>query len=466
MNRFSNRLPFAFRTFTCRSFAATLLISSALLTVGCGSQSPTVIIPPSTNPSITSLNQPSGTIDTVVTITGTNFGAIEGTSTVQFNGTKAPVKSWSDSNIVVTVPGGATTGSVVVTVAGLTSAGLTFTVQPLPGLPTHLQVVTAIKDVNDFWIANNPVGNSDWASATYYTGDVAAYDATGEAAYLSYAQSWASANSYSLLGGNSTTNADAQAAGQVYIRLYQLNPAASDLAGITQSLNGMVASGLDNEWSWIDALNMSMPNFVELGAMNNNTNYYNTMYSLYHYTKDTLGLYDTATDLWWRDSSYAHSSVRWARGNGWVFAAHAKVLAVLPKSDPHYAEYLTTYLAMAQKLATIQVQPGVQPHGYWNSDLTGTDYAGPETSGTSFFLYGFAWGINNGVLDLSYLPVVQNAWNFLAYTAIQPPSPTCCRLGYVQPPDVAPDPSTASDTANFGVGAFLLAARQMELMTK
>jgi rhamnogalacturonyl hydrolase YesR len=117
---------------------------------------------------------------------------------------------------------------------------------------------------------------------------------------------------------------------------------------------------------------------------------------------------------------------------------------------------LSTFIGMAQALAARQ-----QPGGYWNADLGGTDYAGPESSGTSFFLYGFAWGLNNGVLPTTYLPVVENAWNFFANTAIQ----SSGLLGYVQPTGSAPGPTTATTTEDFGVGAFLLAARQMALLT-
>ena len=53
-----------------------------------------------------------------MTITGTNFGATQGTSTVTFNGTAATPTSWSATSIVVPVPSGATTGNVVVTVGG------------------------------------------------------------------------------------------------------------------------------------------------------------------------------------------------------------------------------------------------------------------------------------------------------------------------------------------------------------
>jgi hypothetical protein len=83
-------------------------------------------------PSIVSLNPMSGVIGTPVTISGANFGATQGTSTVTFNGIAATPTSWSATSIVVAVPNGATTGNIVVTVGGAASNGMTFTVT-VPG---------------------------------------------------------------------------------------------------------------------------------------------------------------------------------------------------------------------------------------------------------------------------------------------------------------------------------------------
>jgi unsaturated rhamnogalacturonyl hydrolase len=342
------------------------------------------------------------------------------------------------------------------TIGSATNDGLNFSAPP-PAMPSQAQVLEALEKVNNYWMANERPGNSDWTQAEYFEGDLAAYEATGQANYLSAAQSWASEHHYSLDGGNDTTYANYQAAGQVYIRLYELDKNSSYISGITQSIAAMVNSTVDDEWTSIDAINMSMPDFAELGPIYDKTAYYTKMYDLYSYTKYSLGLFDSLKNLWWENSAYARTSTYWSRGNGWVFAAHAHVLSVLPISDPHYAEYLSTFKSMAAALAACQ-----QPGGYWNSDLGGTDDAGPESSGTSLFLYGIAWGLNNGILDqATYLPVVENAWNFLANTAIQ----TSGRLGYVQPPGNSPGPTTATTTGDFGVGAFLLAARQMELLT-
>lgn len=81
-----------------------------------------------TAPAITGLSPTSGAVGTSVTISGANFGAAQGTSTVTFNGVAASPTSWAATSIVTSVPTGATTGNVVVTVTGTASNGVTFTV--------------------------------------------------------------------------------------------------------------------------------------------------------------------------------------------------------------------------------------------------------------------------------------------------------------------------------------------------
>ena len=90
---------------------------------------------------MTGLNTNSGPVGAPVTITGTGFGAAQGSSTVSFNGTMATVSSWGASSITATVPSGATTGNLMVTVSGANSNALTFTVLPTPTI-TSLSVTS------------------------------------------------------------------------------------------------------------------------------------------------------------------------------------------------------------------------------------------------------------------------------------------------------------------------------------
>ena len=94
-------------------------------------------IPGTPPPVITGLSPSSGVVGRSVSVTGANFGATQGSSTITFNGVAATVTSWTDTTIVATVPATATTGPVVVTVGGNISNSMVFTVTtgtPLPSI--------------------------------------------------------------------------------------------------------------------------------------------------------------------------------------------------------------------------------------------------------------------------------------------------------------------------------------------
>ena len=83
-------------------------------------------------PTIAGLSALSGVGGASVTIGGSGFGALQGTSTVTFNGTVAAPTSWSSNSIAVPVPTAATAGNgtVVVSVGGVPSNGASFEVVP------------------------------------------------------------------------------------------------------------------------------------------------------------------------------------------------------------------------------------------------------------------------------------------------------------------------------------------------
>ncbi|HKO96282.1 MAG TPA: SBBP repeat-containing protein [Pyrinomonadaceae bacterium] len=81
-----------------------------------------------TTPTINTLTPATGPVATVVTVSGLNFGATQGASTLTFNALAATPTTWSDKIIVVAVPASALTGPVVVTVNGIASNSKIFTV--------------------------------------------------------------------------------------------------------------------------------------------------------------------------------------------------------------------------------------------------------------------------------------------------------------------------------------------------
>jgi IPT/TIG domain len=95
-------------------------------TAGAAPNSPTGL----PTPAIVSVSPSSGRVGSSVTIAGINFGATQGANTVTFNGVTGTPMSWATNNLVVTVPAGAASGSVIVTAGGLPSNAVTFTVTP------------------------------------------------------------------------------------------------------------------------------------------------------------------------------------------------------------------------------------------------------------------------------------------------------------------------------------------------
>lgn len=87
-------------------------------------------------PNISTVSATTGSIGSSVTITGSNFGSTQGNSSVLLNGAPLTINSWSDSSISVTLPVGATSGALAVSVAPAMNVSnpvsFTVTAQPLP----------------------------------------------------------------------------------------------------------------------------------------------------------------------------------------------------------------------------------------------------------------------------------------------------------------------------------------------
>ena len=355
-----------------------------------------------------------------------------------------------------------------------------------PNEPEPLTILEAMRLANDYFMAKWPDPGEDivtdkvrpsniWTRATYYEGLMALYAIDPNSRYYNYAVDWGESHNWGMRSGNTTRNADDQCCGQTYIDLYLIDPQPERIANIKESIDGMVASAGVDDWWWIDALHMAMPVFARLGAVYQDDAYYEKMYEMYLYTKESHGsngLYNATDHLWWRDKDFDPPYVEpngedcyWSRGNGWVFAAMVRVLDVMEADAPHRAEYVQTFQGMAQALAQVQ-----RSDGFWNVSLHDPDnYGGPELSGTAFFTYGMAWGINNGLLDAAtYEPIVLKAWDGMVRDSLHPNG----FLGYVQGTGKEPASSqpvgynTVPNFEDFGLGAFLLAGGEVYELTQ
>ncbi|MBG6235022.1 rhamnogalacturonyl hydrolase YesR [Pedobacter sp. CAN_A7] len=313
-----------------------------------------------------------------------------------------------------------------------------------------------------------------WTRAVYYEGLMDMYKLNPDKAYYNYAVEWGEKHNWGLRGGTSTRNADNQACGQTYLHLHDIEKHPERIKDIKASMDLMMKSGKVDDWTWIDALQMAMPVFAQLGNLTGDNAYYEYMYKMYMHSKEVEGggLYNKADGLWWRDKDFVPpykepngEDCYWSRGNGWVIAAFVRVLDIMPEDAPHREEYLKTYKEMLAALVPLQ-----RPDGFWNVSLHDpTHFGGKETSGTALFVYGMAWGINKGIISSeTYKPVLVKAWNAMTKDAIAKDG----SLGYLQgtgkePKDGQPVTFTSRpDFEDYGLGCFLLAGTEVYKMKK
>ncbi|WP_199119383.1 glycoside hydrolase family 88 protein [Pedobacter sp. ASV28] len=345
-------------------------------------------------------------------------------------------------------------------------------------LPKKEEVLAIINKANNYWQANNKAEvRSFWDHAAYHTGNMEAYDITKNEAFLQYSEKWAIHNKW--MGAKSSDKSkwkysygesddyvlfgDYQICFQTYIDLYHLQPDEQKIARAKEVMEYQMSTPNKDYWWWVDGLYMVMPVMTKMYKLTGNQQYLDKLYEYFTYANSIM--YDKETGLYYRDAKYIypkHKSTNggkdfWARGDGWVFAGLAKVLKDLPQKDAHRKEYIDKYKKLAKAIIKSQ-----QEEGYWTRSMLDPQHApGKETSGTAFFTYGLLWGINNGYLkEKTYLPAALKAWNYLAKTALQENG----QVGYVQPIGEKAIPGqivNANSTANFGVGAFLLANSEM-----
>jgi len=216
------------------------------------------------------------------------------------------------------------------------------------------------------------------------------------------------------------------------------------------------------QWVWCDALFMSPPALAMATRATGDHRYLDFMNRMWWRTSDYL--YDKEEHLYYRDSRFFDQrapngrKIFWSRGNGWVLGGLARVLQEMP---PDYAErgrYLTQFREMAGRIAQLQ-----QGDGYWRTSLLDPDtHPRPETSGTAFYIFALAWGVNERHLDrATYEPIIRRGWAALV-RAVQSNG----MLGYVQRIGDQPGETAASGTEIYGVGAFLLAGTEVHRLAQ
>ena len=209
-------------------------------------------------------------------------------------------------------------------------------------------------------------------------------------------------------------------------------------------------------WCWCDAVFMSPPAWLDLANQTGERKYRD--FALAEFWATTDFLYDPVEKLYFRDSRFFERrdeqgrKLFWSRGNGWVFAGIANMLDQLPADHPDRARLEALFKQMAGKLKAVQ-----KSDGYWAPSLLDTGTTPIETSGTGFFTYGLAWGVNRGLLPADeYRESILKGWAALNRAVDREG-----RLGWVQQVSDRPEQVAETDTQFYGVGAFLLAASEV-----
>ncbi len=314
------------------------------------------------------------------------------------------------------------------------------------------------KSRNDF--------NQDWTFAALYRGYLAAAESLHDDAYRDALLEAGKKFEWQL--GRRETHADDQAIGYIYLKLYRqyhdakmLEPTKAEFDRILPLPDVCTETcppwhdEKTPRWWWCDALFMAPPVWAELYSITKNKAYLEAMDRQWWVTSNLL--YDPNEHLYSRDTSFLDKheangkKIFWSRGNGWVIAGLTEVLEEMPADYPNRARYVEQFRQMAERLKSIQGADGL-----WQPGLLGS-YPLPEVSGSAFFVYAMAWGINHGILDrATYLPVVRKGWAGLMSHIYADG-----RLGSIQPIGGGPDKYQSQTSYVFGVGAFLMAGSEL-----
>ena len=351
------------------------------------------------------------------------------------------------------------------------------------------EVKDMIRKVNTYWQTNNPAEvRSFWDNAAYHTGNMEVYKLFSEEGgkrkeegkqMLDYSIRWAEHNQWKGATEPDPANwkykqygegqdyvlfGDWQICFQTYIDLYDLEERGERqevrVARAKEVMGYEADSKAHDYWWWADALYMVMPVMTKMYKLTGDTKYLRKLYENILYS-DSIML-DYETRLYFRDGKYVYPKHKtasgkkdfWARGDGWVLAGLAKVLQDMPETYVRQPFFVEKYVNMAREVKKTQ-----QPQGHWTRSMMDPQQApGYETSGTAFFCYGLLWGVNHGYLSKKeFGTTIEKAWNYLTTIALQRDG----KIGYVQPIGERAIPGQTVDAnsqANFGVGAFLLAA--------
>jgi rhamnogalacturonyl hydrolase YesR len=279
--------------------------------------------------------------------------------------------------------------------------------------------------------------SSLWTRAVYYEGLMALNAVDPQQRYIDYALTWANFHKWTPRNGVNTCDADDQCCGQTYVELlpYTGKDYKELLGNVIANLDHQMVTPNDKKnataktkgtqpslygwWTWIDAIQMAMPLYMQIAKLTGDTKYRDHAFKMYLWSRNECGggCLNTKEGLWWRDADYVApykepdgKNCYWSRGNGWVYAALVRSMNQLSPKDKAYKQFKKDFILMSEALLKCQHEDG-----FWHASLVSDAvYPTPEMTGTALFLYGMSWGINNGILKADiYRPACDNAWTAL-----------------------------------------------------
>lgn len=305
----------------------------------------------------------------------------------------------------------------------------------LAGVPSRESTMAAVEYVASSQIAamaaeplalstgsNLTQMSSNWVAATFYVGASRLARVSDDRRTLRFLSAVADHYNYSVRGarsGKTMLNADDIAIGDLYEELYARRGQEGVLMPLRQRLDWQVpylARAEDTPalvWWWADALYMAPPVFARMTAITGDPKYLSAADKEWRRTAARLWVEEEK--LFLRDERFKDENHRdadgdriyWSRANGWVMGGLARWLESVPVDFAGRAFYVDLFQKMAGRIAGLQ-----QEDGLWRASLLDPEaYPEAETSGSVFYVYALAWGINHGLLDRdTYLPHVLKGW--------------------------------------------------------
>ncbi len=333
--------------------------------------------------------------------------------------------------------------------------------------PQPAAILKDLRRVADWQLANpskHPL--YDWTQAPFFMGLENLHQVSGDARYLDALKQFGQQVAFGP--GPRVTHADDHAVLQAWLSLYELDKDPAKLKPAVEHFDRLLGalakeppksiSGGTFTWCWCDALFMSPAVWARLSQLTGDPKFFAWADREWWTTTDVL--YDPAQHLFYRDNNFftrrtpSGRKVFWARGNGWVTGGLVHVLNHLPANHPSRGKYLGLYHDMMFALEKLQ-----HADGLWRTSLLDPEGPQGESSGSAFFLYAMAWGVNRGLLPAAtFRPRIMNGYQALTNN-IQPTG----MLGFVQKIGDSPDKQDtgAQSTEVYGTGAFLLAGSEI-----